>query len=447
MTARAIFSPILALFLTPALALAASFPDVPASYPFAQAVNALAERGVIGGNPDGTFRPHDPVNRAALLKMLYRAAGRNATSETQCFKDVVSGSWYEPYVCDAKAQGYVQGYADGRFKPEQAVTRAEAIKLTLSVLRIPAADAGATVYTDVHAEDWFSPFIYTALARNILPIAGQDGSLFSPSALLERGEAAAYIWNALNEGGASSSSVSSSVASSSRSSASSVSVAPPSAPPTVQVSVPFTDTQPSGVVPPAYLFSVNGTLTVDVTATLSAGSTGAVSCRLYKIGDNGFSDEYYLGIEDGKQCFIRAALGTGSWQLQVVTAIKQSGYTVETKKLTGDNNDGFTQAQPFLNGKPRVELLDANDLEDWYTFSVSPTDQKVLNNGGKDMTVKLISTANLGCLVYPLGNVDLFGFQGPKCNEQYRYPAGTYMVSVRHLPPRGAKATYSIELR
>jgi len=48
------------LLLVPALAVAVKFPDVAGNYPHATAIEKLSERGIINGNPDGTFRPHDP---------------------------------------------------------------------------------------------------------------------------------------------------------------------------------------------------------------------------------------------------------------------------------------------------------------------------------------------------------------------------------------------------
>ena len=75
------FSLILTLsLLVPLLAQAVTFPDVPATHPFVQAIDGLVQMGVINGNPDGTFRPGDPVNRAAMLKMLYLASGKTPAS-------------------------------------------------------------------------------------------------------------------------------------------------------------------------------------------------------------------------------------------------------------------------------------------------------------------------------------------------------------------------------
>ena len=51
----------------------ASFPDVPASAWYAEAVNALREKGVVAGYPDGTFRPEATATRAEVAQMIYRA--------------------------------------------------------------------------------------------------------------------------------------------------------------------------------------------------------------------------------------------------------------------------------------------------------------------------------------------------------------------------------------
>ena len=58
-------------------AYAAVFPDVPDNHLYREAIEKLVGSQVINGNPDGTFKPEEAVNRAAMLKMLYKAAGRS----------------------------------------------------------------------------------------------------------------------------------------------------------------------------------------------------------------------------------------------------------------------------------------------------------------------------------------------------------------------------------
>src|SRR3990167_2266936 len=89
---------------------AAVFPDVPEGSLYQEAVEMLVDAQVINGNPDGLFHPNDDVNRAAMLKMLYKARGKTPDPlSVRCFLDVEIGSWYESFVCDAAARRYVNG--------------------------------------------------------------------------------------------------------------------------------------------------------------------------------------------------------------------------------------------------------------------------------------------------------------------------------------------------
>jgi len=109
------------------------FPDMTRSwFRYREAVETLHEQDVIAGYPDGTFGPRKTVNRAELLKIIFKARGGSEPVEGErCFNDVPGGAWFAPYVCAAKRRGIVQGYEDGTFKPEQPVNYAEAIKIVL----------------------------------------------------------------------------------------------------------------------------------------------------------------------------------------------------------------------------------------------------------------------------------------------------------------------------
>ena len=475
------------MFLTltlvfPSIASAVRFPDVPATYAYATAVSKLSDLGVINGNPDGTFRPHDPVNRAAMLKMLYIAAKKTPEKVGGCFADVQEQSWYEFYVCDAANKGYVKGYNGVAFKPGQPVTRAEALKMTLSVFGIPQADlsASVTMYLDVQPSDWFAPYVHTALADGILPIlsdneseaASVNGRPFSPNTLLERGEAAAFIWSASrakltlqSQPSSASSEASSGDLSQSSSSSVEQSVIEKRAAAalktikqeqdalaraqanTKSVTVPFTDQQSfDGKQPFSYTFTVVSPSVVDFITSIDDWNTGALTCRLYHLGRSGFAQEYYLGFEDGKKCTIRVALTPGDWRLELAPEQLASKFSVSVKVVTGDGNDGFSQAGVLPFGKVRTGDLTAGDLEDWYTFSV-PSDPATVAKGGKSMALSLTSTDKLGCIIYPLDDVDQYGFSGPECGRMYLYPPGTYMVTVRHGTPMSVRESYSIQVK
>ncbi len=453
-------APILvATIVVPLTAAAISFPDVKADYAHRVAIEKLSDLGVIGGNPDGTFRPRDPVDRASILKMLYKAAGITPSAKTGCFSDVPKGAWFEAFVCDAVARGYVKGYEEGAlrlFKPGRPVTRAEALKLAIVVLGVKAdVSASVTMYADVSKTDWMYEFVHTALARGILPVAGQDGALLQSSLPLERGEAAAYIWNGLAAKGRTSmtptptaavssaptptSSVPGNVSSRKRvEDAASQDVI-------VQKEFPFTDSRVySERKPVTFVFRVGAASTVAITGTTDA-KNGRVTCRLYRIETSGFSTEYYIGHQEEAECRLVVALAAGDYQLLAETSVADARIAIDARAGSGDGNDGYSQAKS-LDKKIRVETLEPNDLADWFTFTVTK-DTSTNTVPGTEQTVKVTSATELGCLITPLADVDLFGFEGPQCNQLYKYPVGTYMVTVRHPVPRASRETYTIELR
>lgn len=418
--------PVISLFLFSLLvppAGAATFSDVPSSHRFSVQIEELARMKVVTGNPDGTFTPGAPVNRAAMLTMLYRAKGWTpAAPSAACGKDVVRGAWYEAIVCDALAQKFVQGYGDGYFKPEQPVTRAEALKMTLVILGIPVGPLSELtwapdVYKDVTEVDWHVEIVSAALRAGIIPLVGDSKTILGPNVTLTRGEAAAYVYGAvlylheMNLGPQVSS------AQASRSRAQATASAP--APSVKDVSLPFSDNGTfTDKLSRIYRFTLKGKA---VTSVEAKATLGRISCRLFRLEADGTSQEYYLGVQQGAACSLRVALTPGSYQLDIKPAEADVGYTVETRAVSGDGNDGFSEAVTLTQGKTKDGSLPEGDIADWYVFT--------LKTKGTH-TLRLENEEHLQCVVYAMRDVDLFGFSGPECNAPYEFPAGTYYVGV-----------------
>ncbi len=93
------------------------FEDVPIDHPHAQAINALGEKGVFNGYPDGSFGLHE-MNRAEVMTVTLRALEiePDPTIYKDCFLDVQE-QWFAPYICYGKEQGWIKGYHDGSFRP------------------------------------------------------------------------------------------------------------------------------------------------------------------------------------------------------------------------------------------------------------------------------------------------------------------------------------------
>lgn len=118
-----------------------NFSDVDPDAWYNNAVSTLTNAGILGGYADGTFRPDGEITRAELTAMVMRFYDSGAdAAATDAYTDL-AGSWARQTVDRAAARGLVHGYADGTFRPNSAVTRAETVTILNSVLgRSPDRD-------------------------------------------------------------------------------------------------------------------------------------------------------------------------------------------------------------------------------------------------------------------------------------------------------------------
>lgn len=101
------------------------YSDVSADKWYNTAVSTLSHMGLISGYADGTFRPDAPISRAELLKIAVLFGNYNGSAVYTYFTDVAATDWFAPYVTAAVDKGLVNGYSDGSFKPNAYITRAE----------------------------------------------------------------------------------------------------------------------------------------------------------------------------------------------------------------------------------------------------------------------------------------------------------------------------------
>lgn len=134
------------------------FSDVPAQAWYYNAVAELTKSGIIRGYEDGTFRPDQAITRAEFTAIAARFA-KISTDRTVDFSDVSVNMWYYDAVRTAVSYGWVNGYEDGTFRPEQSIARGETATIVNRMLaRIPnlnAIDQGAgTRFADVGSGYW-----------------------------------------------------------------------------------------------------------------------------------------------------------------------------------------------------------------------------------------------------------------------------------------------------
>ena len=133
------------------------FDDVSDTAWYRNQVRALASLGAISGYPDGTFRPGKYITRAECGSIAARFSAQ-LTGETK-FSDLGKAAWAEPAVSSAVAHGWVAGYSDGTFHPNNYISRAEAVVILNAMLGRKADDNAVLIhrtveFTDVSRKFW-----------------------------------------------------------------------------------------------------------------------------------------------------------------------------------------------------------------------------------------------------------------------------------------------------
>jgi len=162
----------------------AAFNDVSNNNSYHEAINYLQQQAVVGGYPDGSFKPDRKINRAEFTKIIvesqFSSAQITACTSNAGFTDVTTTDWFAPYVCVAKSQGIVGGYPDKTFRAGNTIVLSEAAKIV-------AESFNLTVDRDLRP--WFAPYLQRLTDLNAIP-----PSLTEPANPVRRGEMAELIY-------------------------------------------------------------------------------------------------------------------------------------------------------------------------------------------------------------------------------------------------------------
>lgn len=182
---RALFCSLALTALFAGTAQAAALRDI-AENPYRDSIQQLVDRGIVHGYADGSFKPNLPINRAEFLKILMLAVHGDAVFEvgsTACFFDFgPQVQWYYPHACTARSLGIVEGYPDGTFRGENTVNLVEALKMSLEAWGVPLPQYFRA------PDHWYDPYVDAASTTGVfrtIPLV--------PDFPLTRGEAAELL--------------------------------------------------------------------------------------------------------------------------------------------------------------------------------------------------------------------------------------------------------------
>ena len=154
-------------------------------------VNYGIEKGYISGYPDGTFLPDNPVTRAEFAKMTNSALGITQSEEAEFF-DLEADKWYYPEVGKAVYAGYITGYEDGSFRATNLITRQEAAVILSRLATRPEVVETTDSFADsANIAAWAKDAFDFAYSKKF--ITGDDLGNLNPLATLTRGQAAKIL--------------------------------------------------------------------------------------------------------------------------------------------------------------------------------------------------------------------------------------------------------------
>ncbi len=180
-----------------------TFTDVTSNYWANDFIQALSNRGIIKGFKDGSFRPNDLVTRAQFASMVSSfdtANVRNAVT----FPDVPTSFWASPAIRTAYEKGFMSGYPDTTFKPNQPIPRAQALVSLANGLGYSAngnVDSTLNYYSDASSIPSYALNSIAAATGKSMVVNYPTLTQLNPNRSMTRAEAAAFIYQALNSSG------------------------------------------------------------------------------------------------------------------------------------------------------------------------------------------------------------------------------------------------------
>jgi len=160
------------------------FQDIDRLNPNFASISYIKEKHIVNGYRDGTFRPQNKINRAEFTKIIIGAKFsksiiNNCQLDTLKFPDIDKGFWYAPYICIAKQYGIINGYPDGKFRPNRDITFIEASKIISQTFE----------YSVQKKDIWYEGFVLALESRKAIP-----NSISSLNHNITRGEMAEMIF-------------------------------------------------------------------------------------------------------------------------------------------------------------------------------------------------------------------------------------------------------------
>lgn len=170
------------------------FIDVPAGSYYEDAVIWAVDKGITTGTSATTFNPNGICTRAQIVTFLWRAAGSPAPKAMSTFVDVSADAYYAKAVAWAVENGITGGTGDGKFSPDAACTRAQAVTFLWRANGSPAV-SGNAAFSDVAANAYYAAAVAWAEKNGIT--GGIGGGLFGSDHNCTRAQIVTFLYSSM----------------------------------------------------------------------------------------------------------------------------------------------------------------------------------------------------------------------------------------------------------
>lgn len=177
-----------------------SFPDISADLWSHSFIQKLGQQDVVVGYPNGEFRPQRPITRGEFAAMLYSAFPPNATVSESQFQDVSQEYWGTPAITNATERGFFTGYPGGDFRPNQTMSKADALVAITNGLNLqPNNSISQTLsrYQDAQQIPDYAKSAVAAATEAGIVVNYPNENRLNPQQNLTRAEASSLMYQAL----------------------------------------------------------------------------------------------------------------------------------------------------------------------------------------------------------------------------------------------------------
>ncbi len=180
-----------------------NFPDVPEVFWARPYIKALAERGVLSGYENATFRPNQTVTRAEFAAQLQKAFDQKVVVPGQKYKDISDQFWASSAIQETTRSGFLRGYPGNDFRPDQKISKVEALVSVTNGLGLTAKGAPnqALKYQDAKTIPKYATNIIAVATEYGLVVNYPNRQILNPNKPLTRAEAAALTYQGMVQAG------------------------------------------------------------------------------------------------------------------------------------------------------------------------------------------------------------------------------------------------------